>query len=413
MDTSVEAEVSALLPGGVGVACCCRERLLVPHVLPGERVRVCRKERRRGAWWGRAVEILAPSPARVSPPCPVAERCGGCALQHVQPAAQAEYKSAWVRDAFAEFIEHDTHWQSCSGEPGLRRRVRWFVGKDADGRFLGFHARCTHQPVRHAQCLVLEAPLNRLRVWLESRLPDAVRSVQATLLADGMHVVFEAERAMPNLPEWPEFEGAQWWWRHGEEVQPMRRPVRTLHDRVPAGAGEVSLAVGPCDFVQGSQPGNRALVRQVQQWLPKDCRRIVDLFCGAGNLSLPAAHVLGARVAGAEGNAASVRAARFNARRLRVAGEFIACNLFAPRQRAEWVAADALILDPPRKGAKAVCAMMHALLPGMIIMVNCDVAAGARDARLLHTQGYRLRALRALDLFPGAGHVEAMSLWTR
>jgi len=331
----------------------------------------------------------------------------------VAESAQRKLKSAWVRDAFAELIDDDTQWQPCTGQPGLRRRVRWFVGRDADGRFLGFHARNTHTPVRHEACPVLEPALNLLRGRLEAELPAQVASVQATLLHDGMHVVLESEHAPPRhiaLPAWPQ---VQWWWRQGDAVQPLNRPVRPLHDLLPAGEREVSLAIGPMDFVQGSRLGNHELVRQLQRWLPERCRRIVDLFCGAGNLSLPAAVACGARVLGAEGNAASVRAAMHNARRLHVVARFEVADLFRARLRPDWVAADLLILDPPRKGARALCARMHELMPRRIVLISCDVAAGARDARLLHRHGYRLRALRALDMFPCAGHVETLSLWSR
>jgi len=88
-------------------------------------------------------------------------------------------------------------------------------------------------------------------------------------------------------------------------------------------------------------------------------------------------------------------------------------NLFKPCDLSNFSGADVLILDPPRKGAKRICRNMGSLLPTRIIMVNCDIASGARDAAELHKLGYRLRALRPFDLFPYSGHVEAMSLWQR
>jgi len=121
----------------------------------------------------------------------------------------------------------------------------------------------------------------------------------------------------------------------------------------------------------------------------------------------------GAGVFGAELNAASVKAALTNANSLGVSGQFVVANLFEDFDQEPYIGADVLILDPPRRGSKRLCHQMGRLMPKKIIMVSCDVATGARDGALLQAQGYRLKALRGLDLFSGAGHVEAMSLWVR
>jgi len=128
-------------------------------------------------------------------------------------------------------------------------------------------------------------------------------------------------------------------------------------------------------------------------------------------LSLPLAAATGARVFGAELNAASVRAASRNAKALGIVSSFVVANLFESFDIEPYIGADVLILDPPRRGAKRICNQIPRLLPKKIIMVSCDVAAGAHDGALLQQHGYRLKALRALDMFPYAGHVEAMSLW--
>lgn len=116
---------------------------------------------------------------------------------------------------------------------------------------------------------------------------------------------------------------------------------------------------------------------------------------------------------GAELNRASVQAANANARQLGLNAQYKQVNLFETFDAESYAGADLIILDPPRRGAKKVCEMMGRLLPAKIIMINCDPASGGRDAGTLHSLGYRLHTLRALDLFPYAGHVEAMSLWVR
>jgi len=403
----------SLLPGGEGLVHSEQGTVLVPHVIPGEQVRVIITDKRRNVLRGQSVDILRPAGTRIEPYCPVARDCGGCALQHIEPTSHAGIKSGWVRDAFAGLITTATAWQPCESGEALRRRVRWFVGHDKQGSFLGFFASASHRPIRHESCMVVEPALNHVRQQLEACLPEGVHSVQGVCLDNGLHVILEAECVPHADIALPDIKQVQWWWRHGHSIKPLTRPVAELYDRLPAAEQEVYIAVGPNDFIQGDRNGNRAMVRQVQAWLPEDCRLIVDLFCGAGNLSLPAAVLCGARVHGAEGNANSVRLAERNARRLQVEGRFETLNLFEDFRYADYVAADVLILDPPRRGARRICSRMHRLMPERIIMISCDVAAGARDAHILSQQGYRLTALRAMDMFPFAGHVETMSLWQR
>jgi len=205
----------------------------------------------------------------------------------------------------------------------------------------------------------------------------------------------------------------QYWWRDKAGItRPLKKPILAFHDLLPSSNQDIRLRVGPDDFVQGQRQGNRELITQIQQWAGP-VNRIADLFCGIGNLSLPLAVATGAEVFGAELNPASVRAASANAKALGVESQFVVANLFESFDKEPYIGADVLILDPPRRGAKRICHHIAQLLPKKIIMVSCDVAAGARDGALLRSQGYRLKALRALDLFPYAGHVEAMSLWVQ
>jgi len=154
------------------------------------------------------------------------------------------------------------------------------------------------------------------------------------------------------------------------------------------------------------------MVRQVQEWAGNP-RFVADLFTGIGNLSLPLACATGATIRGADLCESSIRSANASAKTLGANAHYEAINLFESFDGSAFAGADVLILDPPRKGAKRICRNIGALLPASSIMVNCDVASGTRDAAELHKLGYRLQALRALDLFPYTGHVEAMSLWQR
>ncbi|MBN4073546.1 class I SAM-dependent RNA methyltransferase [Mariprofundus ferrooxydans] len=420
-----------ILPGGETLVRVDGAAVLVSNAVPSDVLELEMQAKRRGVLRADIKSVLEPSDQRVAAPCPVAAWCGGCALQYISVADQAALKSDWVVAAFKPLIDAETeiiavHESPLHASSAQRRRVRWFVGCDAQGEFLGFYAPASHRAVRHSRCMVLTPALNALRQRLEQDLDlDGISSVQAVQLYDGIHVVLELEAsaAMPDTVAVGKINAIdavplQWWWRDADHIiRPLKKPMQVFHDLLPAGKQDICLRVGPDDFVQGQEQGNRELIRQIQTWAGS-VNRIADLFCGIGNLSLPLAAATGAQLVGAELNPASVRAASANAKLLGVSAQsmsaqFVVANLFENFDLEPFIGADVLLLDPPRRGAKRVCSQIGRLLPKMIIMVSCDVAAGARDGALLRSHGYRLRALRGLDLFPYAGHVEAMSCWQR
>jgi len=417
---TVQARAGNMLPGGEVSVRVQDETILVSNAVPGDLLEIHVTDKRRGVLRGEISRIVEPSQDRVEAPCPVAALCGGCAMQSVSAEQQALVKSDWVSHAFKAVMETDTDFIAIkAGQQIYRRRVRWFVGLDDPGFFLGFYAPATHQPVRHTSCMAVTSELNTVRELIESNVSlEGVVSVQALQLHDGIHIILECNaRPVVDIDELEgdELDGLslQWWWRDENHItRPLKKPGRAFHDLLPAGESTIGLSVGPDDFVQGQHDGNQILIRQIQEW-GGAVKRIADLFCGIGNLSLPLAAATGATVFGAELNAASVRAASANAKILKLDAQFEVANLFESFALESYIGADLLILDPPRRGAKRICNQISRLLPKKIIMVSCDPAAGARDGVLLKQQGYRLKALRVLDLFPYAGHVEAMSLWVK
>lgn len=394
---------------------------LVANAVPGDHIAFNPVQKRRGAARGQLSAIIEGSPDRVDPPCPVAGHCGGCALQFLSPDMHTAVKSEWVFDAFRKSLHRETI-RVPAGQPSLhgRRRLKWYVGKDDEGCFLGFRTKTGHAVVRHRTCISATEALNALRHKLEASAEQLslyrYESVQALQLDDGIHVVFEGHTP-PHASAMPcrEVHGLaiQWWHRQGTITVPLSKPVHTFHDLLPVGDERtIALQVGPDDFIQGQVEGNRQMIRQLLEW-SEGARFVVDLFSGIGNLSLPVVAAHGARVVGAELNSVSVRAANANAKRLQLDATFMEANLFEQFNPEPFAGADVLILDPPRRGARKVCDMMGRLLPAKIIMVNCDVASGGRDGGILQSLGYRLHTLRALDMFPYTGHVEAMSLWVR
>lgn len=414
----MRGKAEQILPTGETVVRTGHGTVLVPDAVPGDLLELELKEKRRGAVRAEIVSILEASPMRTNGSCPVAGRCGGCSLQFLDPDKHASLKSDWVQQAFRGCLADATEWIPARLSSGRRRRVRWSIGRDEHGLFLGFQGRASHQPVRQSDCMVVSDALLVLRRELESfpSFLKARKSIQAIQLDDGIHVVLEGVAALAiGEPPFDSVAGLtlQWWYRDEQGTRPLNRPVRQFHDRLPGmeKQSDILIEIGPDDFIQAQAEGNREMIRQLHAWAGKP-RRAADLFAGVGNLSLSLA-VAGVEVIGAEVNVASVLAANRNAKRLQVPAKYIQADLFGRFDTAAFTGLDLIILDPPRKGARKLCEQMGRMMPRRIIMVSCDSAAGARDGAILQQQGYRMRALRAFDLFPYAGHVEAMSLWSQ
>ncbi len=405
--------VEQILPGGAGRIRDAQGEVLLGDVIAGEQVSYRPDGLRHGVRRAQLVDVLQPSASRCEAPCTLAGQCGGCVFQHVRPQAQAAIKSDWVRRALQSVWHGDVQWHAAGVPASRRRRVRWHL--DAQGR-PGFYAPQSHQLVTHAHCMALEQALNDLLArWPAAACRDA-SACSAVLLSDGIHAVLEYDNKPSRLPAPGDLPlsvattAIQWWWHHAAVSRPLHRPVRQFHDTLPFAGGELLLQVGPDDFVQGNAEGNRQMIQQLQAWLPASAY-VVDLFAGIGNLSLPLA-AEGRRVEGFEVHPASVRAANATAKWHGLSAHYHQLDLLGRFQPTEsMTGADCLILDPPRKGAKAVCRQLHRLLPRSIVMVHCDPASATRDAGLVAAQGYRLQAARALDLFPFSGHVECMTYW--
>jgi len=395
--------VDKILVGGEALAHGDEGSVLLANGVPSDQLEVECIQKRRGMHRAVIKKVQHASPIRIHPACQHAETCGGCALQYVAPSEHAMIKSAWVHDAFQSCLSVHTLWQPIVEEAqfGRRRRIRFW---HAEGK-LGLRRRTSHQQVQLEHCLICEPRLEELRVLLQGQLPVQVQSVQMCLLADGVHVILESHQSCPEISMiWPE--DVQPWWRKKQHTIPLSEQVMPLHDWVDG----LLIRVGPDDFIQNDAVGNQALLAQLKTW-SEGASFIVDLFSGVGNLSLPLAQ--NARVLGAELHISSVKAASSNAKRLGLDAQYRVLNLFESVPLYDFAGADVLILDPPRRGAKEVCQQLGSLMPKKIIMVSCDIASGARDGQIIQQAGYVLKELKALDLFPYAGHVEALSLWER
>jgi len=180
---------------------------------------------------------------------------------------------------------------------------------------------------------------------------------------------------------------------------------------------QVTLSFEPLHFAQVNAAMNRRMVSLALKLLaigPTD--RVLDLFCGGGNFTLPIARHAG-QVVGVEGEANLVAMARRNATANGIGNAtFWQCDLANPTSSEHWARPDytAALLDPPRSGAAAMVELLASLDIPRLVYLSCHADSLARDTRILVGQhGYRLASAGVLDMFPHTTHFESIALFER
>ena len=428
------ATVESLTHEGLGVARVDGKAVFIDGALPGERVRLRVTKRRKSYDLGRAEEILERSPERVEPRCRYFGVCGGCSMQHLRAESQLPAKERVLRDNLQRIgkVEPETWLAPLTGPHwGYRRKARLGVRvvEKKGGVIVGFRERNSSFITPLTSCEVLDPRVSALLPALRELIaglssPDRIPQIEVAVGDEAVALVF---RHLVPLTDADDGRLAEFARAHGVQVllQPGRPDAlvavwpaqpEPLHYALPE--FDVALEFAPADFVQVNAELNRAMVRQALALLdPQPGDRVLDLFCGLGNFTLPLARRSG-RVLGIEADAALVSKARHNAERNGITNaEFRQADLYGADAPDPWgeQAYEKWLLDPPRTGAIEVVKRLPVSGgPRRIVYVSCNPATLARDSELLvHAKGYRLRAAGVMDMFPQTSHVEAMALFER
>ena len=428
--TVFEVQITGLSHDGRGLARPKGKTLFVEGALPGERVEVQRTQSKRNFDQAKALRIIESSAERVEPPCSHFGRCGGCQLQHLQPAAQIQAKQQQALDQLrriggTEPIQllpplDGPHW-------GYRRRARLGITRNQDGQLaVGFRQQASKQLCAIDNCAVLDEraqrlidDLNPLLNRLEqpqsiSHLELALGDTQSALLLRHPKPLPVADiQALQQLAEQHHF--ALYLQPAGRDslvcaATPSPALSYTLLD------GALKLQFEPQDFTQINADINQQLVELALELLqPQAGDRILDLFCGLGNFTLPLAY-RGAEVVGVEAIDTMVQRGRQNAALNRLERvQFHAADLTQPVAKLPWYGSgfNKVLLDPPRAGAAEVIPALAKLHPERILYISCDPATLARDAGLLKQHGYRLKQWGVLNMFPHTSHLESIACFER
>ena len=378
--------------------------VFVPFGLPGERVRIRLTDEKRGFARGELVEVLEPSPERITPRCPHFGLCGGCHYQHLPYEAQLKAKAEIVRDQLMRIgkLENPPVQPTvgCPSPWDYRNHVQFHLTED--GR-LGYVSARGAEVIPILECHLPEAPINDLWPHLDFE-PDAGIERVSLRAGDDLMLVLESES--PAAPEL-ELEAGISVVHLYEDNPVVMAGDGTLRMRVLERDFQVSAA----SFFQVNTLMAEKMVEHVLSKLPAEMDIVLDLYCGVGLFSAFLAPRC-QRLIGIESSASACEDFAVNL------DEFEGVELYEglaedviPHLEAD----PALVLvDPPRAGLeRAVLDSILRLNPPTILYVSCDPSTLARDAARLAAGGYRLVEVTPFDLFPQTSHIESISLFQK
>jgi len=441
MRKPVELTVDKVIKGGLGLGRLADGQVvMVPRVLPGERVRIYLRRKHKQYQEADLLDVLKPSEQRVPPACPVYETCGGCDFQHATYDEQLRLKNGILAETLCRAgLCREEELAFLLGVPlaspktsGYRQRIRLQVAQGV----IGYFGRQSHSLTPVFRCPLAGEAINSVLAALaanrqfQSLLPmaSAIELLEnpahnsvillihytrktrpaehqgAKLLCQALPLLEAVLFSVAGQAKGPCFTD------HGE-IQPNELRVEFSLPAEVCGQ-PLSLALEPGGFCQVNFGQNENCIALLLAWVREmQPGKVLDLFCGMGNFSLPLA-IQGWEVTGMDMQRSTIRSAVRNAERAGLADR---CRFSqesaakaARRLLAEKAAFDLLLLDPPRSG----CAELIPLLPGLaarqIIYISCDPATLARDLLGLTQAGYRLAEVRLVDMFPQTAHQETM-----
>lgn len=426
--------IAAVTHEGKGIVDCGGKKVFVAGALQGEEVRYLRRKRRRNYDEAELLEILLPSAERVEARCAAYGRCGGCSLQHVSSAQQRAIKFQSLKDSLARIghVEPARWLEPLTGaEWNYRRRARLAV-KDVPnkGRVLvGFRERHAPFITDMHRCEVLATPvdgwidaLSELvgRLTIRARIPQ----IEVAVADNATALVFRVldpplEADLEHLREFARLHEVQVWMQPGglDSLQRLDGTVDRSDLTYALPEFAIEIAFEPVDFVQVNADINARMVHAAIDYLaPEPQHRVLDLYCGIGNFSLPLARRAG-EVLGLEGEASLVQRATENAVRNGLGNvSFGIADLSKIDGSEAWLQQhwDRVLLDPARSGAAEVVARMQTIGPERVVYVSCHPGTLARDAgTLVNELDYRLEAAGIIDMFPHTAHVESVAVFTK
>ncbi|SJZ33020.1 23S rRNA (uracil(1939)-C(5))-methyltransferase RlmD [Selenihalanaerobacter shriftii] len=417
--------------------------IFISEGVPGEKVKIEITKVKKNYARAKIIEIIEPADERITGKCEVSSACGGCQLQHINYPAQLEYKQEIVRDA----VERIGHLQEVQIKPVIgmenpyfyRNKAQFPLGLKDEEVITGFYAAGSHQIIDMSECLIQHQLINRIikksieliedyeiTIYNEKTNKGLLRHLvvrvgvctnQAMLVfvTNGDRLPYEQEISQKLMSEISELISIQ------QNINQQKTNV-ILGDKTCLLAGKnkiidyignIRYKISAESFFQVNTLQAKRLYDQVLKYADlTEEERVVDAYCGIGSISLYLAQDA-KEVYGIEVVSQAIKDAKENAKLNQIDN----CNFevgkvreVLPKLRAEGLAPEVVVVDPPRKGChQEVLEAFLELAPEKIIYVSCNPSSLARDLKFLTADDYKVEVIQPVDMFPQTYHIESVA----
>lgn len=433
--TPQRAQIVNLSHDGKGVARINGKATFIPGALPNELVEFQYTRVKKDFDEGRLLSIIEPSPLRVEPKCPHYQMCGGCSLQHMNEEEQIHFKQEQLLDLLSRFGHTSpqtvlppltsNHWNYRNK---ARLSVRFVEKKQS--ALVGFRERNNPRYITEiSQCPVLNAKLDADIIHLRELIDAMVdkHCIAQIEVAAGDNEIALIFRNLTPLNPNDELRIKQFAEQYQYKIFLQPGGPDTVQLYYPENSSEyltyelpdyqIIFRFHPTDFTQVNAPLNRKMVALALELMDlKSSDKVLDLFCGLGNFSLPMAKQC-TKIIGVEGSKTMVDRAYMNAKANNLSNvEFYAANLDDVMEVNNLMqqSVNKVLIDPPRSGALEIVKQIDSINPERIVYVSCNPVTLARDTDILVNQkGYVLLKAGVMDMFPHTAHVESIALFEK
>ena len=421
-------KIQRLSHEGRGIAIHEGKTVFIAGTLPGEEVKFKIDTQHRRYDEASCTEIITHSEKRVEPHCPYYGQCGGCDLQHLGHEYQITTKETLVMDqlerlgkfkpSIIEAPINSPNWE-------YRRSCRLGVNQlSRDGSaIVGFRRKGSSKLLKVEHCPILAKPLDNILRALPAVLEtaDSFKEITHAQISMGEHegALTLRVKKQPNevlcqqLNQLALDNNCQLYFDRGDRVEAYQKEAQLNYS---VECTQTDIQFKPGDFIQVNASVNDQMIERVLTWLQLSTSdRVLDLFCGIGNFTLPLATRVDS-IIGIEGVEEMVERANLNAQHNQLSNcEFHKADLTQDLRAMPWYKKgfNKILLDPPRTGALEIIKQLKQHSPDMVLYISCNPAALARDGQELISQGYKATRFCVMDMFPHTSHVESLVLFER
>lgn len=443
----IELQITGTTHDGKGVGRYNDFVIFVPHCAEGETVKVHVLSVKKNLAYGKLLEVIVPSPARIESDCPVSEKCGGCVFRHISYEEELRIKYNRVSDTLKKIGGLSITPEQILESPeiyGYRNKAQYPVGYTKDGKITaGFFAAHSHRIVGCLNCQ-LEPPLfenilkaviafmneYKITAYNEETGEGLIRNIyirraRATgqtavcFVINGDSIPHENKLIETIRSVSPEITGIVLNINKSRTNVILGKTCRTIwgNDRITDILCGVKYEISPQSFYQVNslQTGRLYSIAKEFADLNKN-DTLLDMYCGAGTIGLFMADSV-KNLIGVEVVPEAIEDAKRNAQINNISNARFICSdagEAAKRLLSEGYRPDVVVLDPPRKGCDTLTIdSVVSMSPERIVYVSCDPATLARDLKIFTEKGYIVRRVKPVDMFPRTSHVETVVLMSR